>query len=251
MKIIIRSLLILAVFSLSAAAQSEAILRQARSYLGGDAALGAIQSVHYKGKLTTVVTSATGEEATAQAEITITFGKPYFQRIEITAPDKSEITALDDYEAWQRVQNPENPAQWRMTLLDAAQVRRLRANTWENLNFFNDVTKIGGRIEDFGLVDMDGRKLHKMAFIHSPAVVFYRFFDPTTGRLVVTQTDSGAEIREAGEQMTAGVKFPGQVVTTSVRPDGVKQVVSVTFESVSVNDGLDRSQFQMPSVTGG
>jgi hypothetical protein len=250
MKLPVRFLLLFAVSVAALSAQTNALLQKARAYLGSESALSAVKSVHYTGKLKTSVVSSTGEEVTAEADILITFAKPYYQRIEIVATDKREITALDDYEAWQRIQNSTNEAQWRMTILDAPQVRRLRANTWENLNFFGNVSKIGGRVEDLGLVDMDGQKLHKVAFIHSPEVVFFRFFDPVSGQLVVTQTDSAAEIRETGENRVAGVRFPRKVVTSSTRPDGSKQVVQVTFESIKVNEGVDRAQFRMPSVTG-
>lgn len=250
MNVSIRFLSLFLTLCVAASAQTEATLQKARAFLGSDSARAAVKSVHYKGKLTTTVTDAAGEEVTAEADIMITFAKPYYQRIEINAPDKSEITALDDYEAWQRIQNPEDASQWRLTILDAPQVRRLRANTWENLNFFGDITAIGGEIEDLGRVSVEGRSLHKIAFIHSPAVIFYRFFDPATGALVFSETDAGAEIRETGENRVAGLKFPQQVQTTSVRPDGGKQVVLVTFDSVVVNQGIDRSKFQMPSVTG-
>ena len=250
MKSIVRLFLLLLVSSFALSAQTDATLQKARAYLGSEAALSAVKSVHYQGKLTTIVTDAAGEEIKAEAEIRITFAKPYYQRIEILATDKREITALDDYEAWQRIQNPENEAQWRLTILDAPQVRRLRANTWENLNFFNDITKIGGKIEDLGRVNIDGRSLHKIAFIHSPEVVFFRFFDPASGELVFSETDAGAIIRETGANRVAGVKFPAQVETTSMRPDGGKQVVSVTFDSVKVNEGINRADFRMPSVTG-
>jgi len=251
MKTSVRFFFLFLALCLGTQAQTDATLQKARAYLGSDSALGAVNSVHYKGKLITTVTSAEGEEVKAEAEIMITFAKPYYQRIEIIAKDKQEITALDDYEAWQRIQNPGDASQWRLTILDAPQVRRLRANTWENLNFFGDITRIGGKVEDLGTVNVDGRSLHKIAFIHSADVIFFRFFDPITGELVYSETDAGAVIRETGENRVAGVKFPNQVETTTVRPDGVTQVVSVTFDSVGINEGIDRSDFRMPSVTGG
>ncbi len=251
MKMFARYLLCSIAFSVSTFAQTTAAtLQKARAYLGSESALTAVASVHYEGKLKTVVTDATGEQVTAEAAIMITFARPYFQRIEILATDKQEITALDDYEAWQRIQNPADESQWRLTILDAPQVRRLRANTWENLNFFGDITAVGGRIEDLGRVTVEGRSLHKIAFIHSPAVVFFRFFDPVTGQLVFSETEAGAIIRESGENRVAGVRFPAKVETTSVRPDGQKQIVSVTFDRVAVNQGIDRAKFRMPSVTG-
>lgn len=250
MNISIRFLSLFLALSVAVSAQTDATLQKARAFLGSDSALAAVKSVHYKGKLTTTVTDAAGAEVKAEADILITFAKPYFQRIEIIATGKREITALDDYEAWQRIQNPEDVSQWRMTILDEPQVRRLRANTWENLNFFGDITAIGGAIEDLGRVTVDGRSLHKIAFAHSAEVIFFRYFDPVTGELVFSETDAGAVIRETGENRVSGVKFPNTVETTSTRPDGGKQVVSVIFESVAVNDGIDRLDFRMPSVVG-
>lgn len=250
MKIFTRFLFLFLALCLSTQAQTDATLQKAQAYLGSDSALGAVKSIHYKGKLATVSTNDAGEEVKAEAEIRITFAKPYYQRIEVIATDKSEITALDDYEAWQRIQNPNDASQWRLTILDEPQVRRLRANTWENLNFFGDIARIGGEVEDLGRVNVDGRSLHKIAFIHSTEVIFFRFFDPVTGELVYSETEAGAVIRESGENRVAGVKFPSQVETTTLRPDGSKQILTVTFDSVEVNEGIDRGDFRMPSVTG-
>lgn len=247
MKSLIRVLLPFLACALSAQAQSDAILRQARAYLGDEASLAAVKSVHYKGKLESSETAADGTVSTKQADIEIIFAKPYYQRIEIKTDGKVEVTALDDYEAWQRIQNPDQPAQWRMTLLDPNQIRRLRANTWENLAFFGPVAR-GGRIEDFGMVDMDDRKLHKVGFFHSDDIVFYRFFDPKTGRLVVSETDTGARIREEGENRIAGVRFPNKVTTVSSRPDGTVQQVTVNFDAVTVNETFPVELFRVPSI---
>lgn len=253
MKPLFRPLLALFAFALAlpASAQTtEATLRKAREFLGGESALGAIRSVHYRGTLESTVTTAEGETRTAEATIEILFARPFFQRIDIVAADRREITALDDFEAWQRIENPTDATQWRLTLLDAGQIRRLRANTWENLHFFGDLAAAGGRLQDFGLVDADGRKLHKIGFFHADTIVFHRYFDPQSGQLVLSETDAGAEIRESGERRAAGVRFPEQVITVTKRPDGVVQTVKVTFDSVKVNDPVDPALFRVPSVTG-
>jgi outer membrane lipoprotein-sorting protein len=248
MKSVLRLLLPLVALSLPLAAQTDSMLRKARAYLGDEAALAAVNSVHYKGKLVSTFTSATGETRTNSADIEIIFAKPFYQQIEIRAPEKNEVTSLDDYEAWQRIENPENAKQWRMTLLDASQVRRLRANTWENLSFFSDISTIGGRMEDFGMVAIDGKDLHKIGFFHSDSIVFYRYFDPASGKLVLTETDAKAMIRESGENRVSGVRFPQEVTTESVGADGARQLVNVKFDSVTVNEVFPASLFKIPSV---
>ncbi|MCC5023970.1 MAG: hypothetical protein J6386_14815 [Candidatus Synoicihabitans palmerolidicus] len=148
MKSLIRLLLPVVALALPVTAQTDAIISKARAYLGSESALQALKSVHYKGHLTSTIVSGTGETREDKAAIDIVFAKPYFQRIAVTAPDKTETTALDDYEAWQRIENPGNTAHWQMSVLDTALIRRLRANAWENLSFFKGIERNGGRMED-------------------------------------------------------------------------------------------------------
>lgn len=249
MKSLLHLLLPLVLLTGSVRAEADGIISLARSFLGSEAALNAVSSVTYQGTLVSSSTNAAGEVQSTTAVIEILFAEPFYQRIRITSPTRTETTALDDYEAWQLIENPDNASQWRMTLLDTAQVRRLRANTWENLSFFRGIERIGGDIEDLGRVEIDGQRLHKVAFDHGYGIVFYRFFDPVTGRLVLSETDTGARIVESGQNIIDGVRFPDRVVTTSTRADGSEQRVEVTFESIEVNAAIPRSLFRVPSIT--
>ncbi len=249
MKSLLRILLPLFVFSISAQADVDRTISLARSFLGSETALDAVKSVSYKGTLVSSTTNADGEAQSTTAVIEILFAAPFYQRIRITSPERVETTALDDYEAWQRIANPADETQWRLTLLDTVQIRRLRANTWENLSFFKGIDRIGGETEDLGMVEVDGKQLHKIAFDHGYGIVFYRFYDPATGRLVQSETDTGAVIIESGENFIDGVRFPDQVVTVSTRPDGTEQRVQVDFEEIKVNQPVNRSEFRVPTIT--
>ncbi|MCF3650746.1 hypothetical protein [Synoicihabitans lomoniglobus] len=254
MKSLLRILLPIIALSAPLAAEADAIIAKARSYLGSEQALQAVRSVHYKGTLTSTVAPADVEPRVDVASIEIIFAKPYFQKIIINqagdaaneVPGKIEVTALDDYEAWQRIENPLDASQWRMTLLDTAQIRRLRANTAENLAFFSGR---GSTVTDMGVVSTDDGKLHKVVYDHGYGISFTRFFDPQTGRLVISQTDNGAIIREEGENRISGVRFPGEVTTISQRPDGGTTTVNVVFDSVTVNETFPPTAFRVPSVT--
>ena len=242
----------LANIAVGQSAATRAMIERARSYLGSESALNAMQSVHYTGTL--VSTRSRGEESESTvADIEIIFAKDYRQRIEVNSPTNSEVTALDDYEGWQRQANPADLSQWRVSLLGAEQIKRLRANTWENLWFFGDIDRRGGEIRDFGVVDFEGRRLHKIAFAHSSAIVFYRYFNPTTGRLEVTETENGARITEEGETIVDGIRFPRKVTTINTFRDstGLEEVrkVEVTFESVILNARHSSELFAVPSMT--
>jgi hypothetical protein len=233
----------------SARADTDQTILLARSFLGEESALDAVTAVRYKGVLVSSTTNAEGEPQQTTAAIEITFVEPFYQRIRITSAARIETTALDDYEAWQRIENPEDASQWRLTLLDTAQIRRLRANTWENLAFFKGLDAAGGKVEDLGRVDVEGKTLHKLAYDHGYGIIFYRYIDPVTGRLVMSETDTGARIVESGVNIINGVRFPNEVVTTSTRADGAVQRVQVEFESIEVNPDVDLQMFRVPSIT--
>ena len=232
---------------LSAAAGAEpAIIARARAYIGTETALTAVKSVHYVGTL--VTPDAVDPSKKTQAEIEIVFQGPEQQRITARFEKAVEITALDGYEGWQRTQNPAEPTKWRQTLLGADAIKRLRANTWENLSYYRGIERVGGRLEDQGTTTIDGVTCQKIAFIHAPNIAFYRYFEVATGRLVYTETESGGTIREQGEMIVSGIRFPKSIVTTSKNKKGQEVPVTIEFEKVTVNEVFPAKEFAVPAL---
>lgn len=221
-------------------------LAKARAYVGTEAALDGVKGLRFVGQLE-IVGADTADGGIAQLEIL--FQKPDRQRITATNGTKTEITALDGYDAWQRVSDSADSAQWQVTLLGPDQIKRLRANTFENLSFYKDIGRHGGRIEDRGPVTVDGVVCRKLAFIHGPGIVFTRSFDVATGRLVLTETESGTAIREEGEIKAGGLRFPARIITTNPLADGGTRTIRVTFTSVEVNPIIDAALFAIPPLT--
>jgi hypothetical protein len=214
----------------------EQVIAKARAYLGPEAALKAVHTIRFTGVIQA--------DAATRIPVEIIFQKENRQRITVTGPKVIESTALDGYDAWQKRTNPLNLAQWQVTLLDAVQVKRLRANTWENLNFFAGLERKGGMVQMQGEVDVDGITCVQLAFIHAPDIVFQRFFDKATGRLIKTVTENGAEIREEGEVQVNGIRFPRKVINQA--PNG--QVTSISFEQVSLNEQIPADEFAVPAL---
>ncbi len=231
-----------------ASAAEPAIIAKARAYLGTEAALDAVKSVHYVGTLIT----ADPADATKQtrAAMEIVFQKPGQQRIVATSDKVIETTALDGYDGWQRIQDAANPTKWRQTLLGSEQIKRLRANTWENLAYFRGIERVGGRLEDQGAKTVEGVACQKIAFIHGPGIVFYRYFDVATGRLVFTETEAGGTIREQGEMIVNGIRFPRSIVTSTKNAQGQTQTVTINFEKITVNTVFPENQFRVPALKG-
>ena len=246
-------LALLVVFVSAAAAQAAAsvdeVIARARATVGSEAALKALASLHYPGELTTSATHEKGEPAEVKVAIEIIFQRPYRQRIVATSANKIEITALDDYEGWQREQDPSDSNRWRMTLLSGEQIKRLRANTWENLSFFHGIEQRRGTVNDLGTVTLDGKSCRKLAFEHGDGIVFTRYFDDATGRLLLTETENGIRIREEGEMVVDGLRFPRKIIIISKLDDGSERTVSIIFDKVIVNEPLADSLFTIPTMT--
>ena len=235
-------------FALAAALHAEpAIIAKARAFLGAEAMLDGVKSVHYVGTLVT----ADPADATKQtrAAVEIVFQKPGQQRINITYDKATEQTALDSYDAWQRQQDSSDANKWRQTLLSADQIKRLRANTLENLTFFRGLVRQGGKIEEQGTATIDGITCQKIAFIHAPNIVFTRYFDVATGRLMLTETEAGGAIREQGETVVSGVRFPKTIVTVTKTPTGQSQTVTITFDKITVNETFPAAFFAVPALS--
>lgn len=220
----------------AAADTADQWITKARSFLGSESALNAVTSIHFTGTMEMQGNPGLPTE--------IIFQKPFRQRITISGPKVIETTALDGYDAWQKRTNAENPVQWQVVLLDAAQVKRLRANTLENLSFYSSRDMKGCVLELVGEVSVDGVPCVKVSFTHAGGVVFLRFFEKATGRLLKTQTENGTEIREEGEMIVNGVRFPKRVVNKA--PNG--NVTTISFEKVTVNETFPVESFAVPSL---
>jgi hypothetical protein len=228
-------------------AAEPAILAKARAYLGPDALLDGMTSIHFFGTIT-AADPADAAKMTHTA-VEVVYQKPDRQRMVKTSDQAIEVTALDGYDAWQRVQSRSDPNKVRQNFLGTLQIKRLRASTWESLFFYRGLEQRGGRIEDMGPVKVDGVAYRKVAFIHEPAIVFYRYFDPETGRLVYTETESGAIQREQGEIVAGGLRFSKSVQIVGKNAAGQPQTVTIDFEKIILNENLPDDLFRVPLLS--
>jgi outer membrane lipoprotein-sorting protein len=239
---------LLAFAGVAANAAEPPIIAKARAFLGSETALNNVKSIHYSGTLL----APDPKDATKQTRVAmeIIFQKPEQQRITITSDKEIETTALDGYEGWLRKQDATDPSKWRLTLLGTEQIKRMRANMWENLSFFRGLEKFGGRVEDQGTQTIDGVTCQKVAFIHGPNIIFYRYFDVATGKLIFTETEAGGTIREQGEMIVDGIRFPRSIITASGAKDAKGQPPSVTinFDKITVNETIPPKEFAVPPL---
>jgi hypothetical protein len=238
------------IFGDCAAGPEEEWIAKARAFLGKEGDLNAVQCVRFSGVLETVEKVPSEADASVivdrpiRVAVEIVFQKQDRQIITLHLPNVVETTALDGYDGWRRRRDTLNSANWQLTLLNPQQVKRLRANTWENLSFFKGIEKRGGRVELIGDSAVDGRGCVALAFIHSDDIVFTRHFDKSTGQLLKTVTENGSEIREDGRIMVSGIRFPKTVINRE--PGG--HSTTITFDSVTLNEPVPESAFAVPAM---
>lgn len=232
----------------TARANADAVIAKARAYLGPEEALSNLTSIHFVGTLESIEPRENGAEKPVSFGIDIIFQKPFQQRIVLTGPNIVETTALDGYEGWHRIQDSNDPTRWRTILYPKSRIKQLRASSWENLAFFSGIESVGGTVENQGIVQIDGKKAEKVAFIHDPGIVYLRYFDPETGRLLCTETDQGVRIREEGEIVAGGIRFPKRIVNTSTQPENKERVVTINVEKVTVNEKFADDLFGVPLI---
>jgi hypothetical protein len=219
----------------SANDEIDAIIGKARAYVGSEEALNSVTSIHYVGQLIS-------EDGTT-GKVDIIFQKPNFQMVVVEIGNIRETTALSGYEGWRKVEDLENETDWELTLLEARQIRRLQANVWENLNWFRGIQKRNAEVVYDGRKEIDGVDCHKVSYLHGDGIQFIRYFDIETGRLVVTETEQGGQIREEGQILEADIRFPESVVT-SVGDESSK----IQFDRVEVNRKYDEEMFDVPML---
>ncbi len=217
-----------------------AIIAKARAFVGPEATLQGIKTIHFTGWLTT-------DDGT-KAALDIMFKKPCCQRVVTTGDKQIEVTALDDYDAWQRVSDSKDLRHRTLAILGKDQILRLRANTFENLDFFRGVTDPAD-IDDLGKTVMDGHQAVKLRFRYGSGIYFDRFFDVQTGQLLRTETALGDVIVEEGDIIVDGVRFAKRIITTSPKPGGGTYRMVVEFDKITLNEEMPESLFSVPLPT--
>lgn len=227
---------VLACVSFASASQEPDIVLKARAFIGPESVLSQVHSIQYRGTLTT--------DDGRKVAVEVIYQKPAQHRLTAASDVASEITALDDLEGWMRMQDAKG---WKFTLLQSGQVRRLRANTFECLNFFS-VNNFRGKFSDLGEVDLEGRRARKLLYKHADDISFTRYFDIETGRLLKTETERGGTITEEGELLSGGLRFPKRVISKSCMSDGSTRSATIEFDTIVVNETFAADLFAVPSA---
>jgi hypothetical protein len=224
-----------------------AVIGLARAYLGPESTLEGIRTLHYVGTLDRLDPDHP-EAGTVHGTLDLVFVKPLRQRLTVRQEKQKTTltTVLDGYDAWDYLQDNTDPTRFKLTWLSVGDIKMLRANTWENLYFFRGQDGEAA-VEDKGPATIDGIACERVDFSHGPGIVYERYFDRDTGRLVLTVR--GPEtIRESGEIRVEGLRFSRTIVSLTKTASGKDVVSTVNFEKIEINAPVAPGVFAVPNI---
>jgi hypothetical protein len=228
-----------------------AVIALVRSRLGTEAVLNELKTIHYRGKYEKSDGAPTGRLA---GNFESFFQKPFQQRLALSfTSGREEITALDGLESWMRIKEG---ADQRLTLFPKEQTKALRIVTWQTLDFFRGIERVGGTAEFLGEENADGVACWKVAFRHETNLTYTYFFDKATGRMVVAKisrrqapyTVVEGEMREEGELIVDGIRFPRKTISTFKEPSGQTTTIIQENEKITVGETFPAALFAVPSI---
>lgn len=220
----------------AAAAPADQWIAKARAYVGTESALDGVRSMHITGTLE--------NETGAKAPVEIICQKPDQRLIKLTLDKVIKLTGLDDYDGWEQTRDSVNPTNWQLKLMDGTQIKRIRADNAETLNFFKSIERHGGKVEFLGDAKLEGHDTVKLAYNYGPGIIFYRYIDKATGKQILVETESGVTIREEGEMIVNGVRFSKRIINRNA--DGKSN--TLTIESLTLNEVFPESLFAVPAL---
>ena len=221
-----------------------AVLGLARAYLGPESTLESLTSIHYVGTLVREDPDHPSAKPVPTG-LEMVFEKPLRQKLVVRGPKVTMTTVLDGYDGWDWIQDNTDPTKYKLTWLGAPDIRTLRANTWENLYYY--FPPEGGSVEDKGPETVDGVACERVDFSHGDSIVYQRYFDRDTGRLVLT-IDGNEEIRESGEIRAGGIRFPRVIVSRAKFASGRTLSATATFDTITINEPLSAGMFAVPTA---
>ncbi len=232
----IRQILIFSLLStvacMAQAKTLDEVIEKARAYVGPEDTVASVEALSYTGTLTP---AEDGEERTVR----LILEKPARQLLVIEKGDGRVTMIVNDLEGFMVQENLETGGK-RVDPLPVDQVRRFKANAAENLYFYEFPPGRQVRAKYLGEQEFRGETVDAVRFIHPGNVTFFRYFDPETGRLVGTLTDTGTVNTEEGEMLVDGLRFAGKVLSFE---DGEK-VHTIEFSRIEVNPDLPEDTFR-------
>ena len=215
----------------------QSTIELARSYIGPDDKLDAINSIHYKGSLL----YSSGDLGT----IEMVYQKPMRHRMVAVIGGRREVSVLDDSEGWTTFERVVDSVPLSMEIFDPIRILIMQASVREAFNFFRKPDTRNGEITYEGKETVNGRECNVLTYYHGDGIAYQRYIDAETGQVHKTLDSKGVEYLEEGEIIVDGLRFPKKLVSTFSTAIG-DQSMEFAYSSITLNNKLPDSDFVMP-----
>ena len=215
----------------------QSTIELARSYIGSDDKLDAIDSVHYRGSLL----YSSGDLGT----IEMVYQKPMRHRMVAVIGGRREVSVLDGSEGWTTFERVIDSVPLSMEIFDPIRILIMQASVREAFNFFRKPDTRNGEITYEGKETINGRECNVLTYHHGDGIAYQRYIDVETGQVHKTLDSKGVEYLEEGELIVDGLRFPKKLVSTFSTAIG-DQSMEFAYSSITLNEKLPESEFVMP-----
>jgi len=213
----------------------EEVVSQARAYIGSEEALDEIDAIRYVGTLTPT------NESADPVGIDLLIKKPGLQKLVVEGEAGSTTSVVSASQGFVLQENFETGQQAGGPMA-LEQIQSLKANSVENLYFYDFPTRLQVRSKYMGTEEVRGQEVDVVRSVHRGGVIYLRYFDPDTGNLIATQTDNGLLNVEKGERVINGLKFAEEV--ESYNQEG-ELIHTIRFEEITVNPEVSDNAFDI------
>lgn len=224
-------------------AEKETIIEETvalgRAYMGGDAALDAVDSVRFEG----VLVHAGGQSGTVES---VMKAPGYYQFIS-TIGGIRETSTLNPTSAWRKLENFQQPGAYSLSFYEVEELRNLEATIADSLGFLKAPKTRNGRIEFVGKGKVRGKPAIILNYVYGDRIWFRRYFNPETGRVMFMQSSKGMVFTYEGDLEAKGIRFPKKVLVSYISQYG-ESTMELSYSKAEVNVDVDLERFRVPQV---
>lgn len=212
----------------------DSVIERARAFVATDDLLNGIERLKYEG----TIIPASGQD---ERRVVLYLEKPNRQRLEIF-DDVGKVSLVVNGREGFMIQEDLQSGQSRISLLPTDQIRRFTANAVENLYYYKFPPRAQVRVRYLGQEEFRGEMADVVRFIHPGNSMFLRYFEPGTGRLIATLSDTGVINLEDGHKRVDGIRFSEAVLSYQ----GDEYEHKIVFDNIEVNPEFDPKLFSFP-----
>lgn len=226
-----------------AATPAEALITKARTALGGETALNAVQSLR-------IEMSVVDADGKALGALVSEYKAPCSQReLNYTEKNIENISAINGREGFRTLRRLDNNAS-QIQIIPYEELNARRDFTAANLRLLAIPSAERGSVALAPDETIDRSACATLDYSYASGVIIRRYVDKSTGRLVATRLNSkggvvGNLMLNVGTQKVAGINFPKSIV---IRDDKGKTQRTLNLTKVEVNPAIDDASFAMPRI---